>query len=186
MTAATLKAAASPWVARFLPEAPAGGRLLDVACGGGRHLRLALERGWLVTGVDRDLAGVADLGAEPRAELIAADLEAPGAVWPLGERRFEAVVVTNYLWRPILPAILSAVAEDGLLIYETFAVGNARFGRPANPDFLLRPNELLELATPRLTVLAFEGLERRETPAVTQRIAAVGPAHPWATSPPPL
>lgn len=177
---------ASPWVERYLPEAPPGGRLLDVACGGGRHLRLGLERGWLVTGVDRDLAGVGDLDGQPRAELIRADLEAAGSRWPLCGRRFQAVVVTNYLWRPILPDIVAAVADDGLLIYETFAVGNARFGRPSNPDFLLRPNELIDVARPRLTVLAFAGGERREPPAMVQRIAAVGPAHPWAAEPPPL
>ncbi len=170
---------ASPWVSRFLPPAPLGGRLLDVACGGGRHLRRGLARGWSVTGIDRDLAGVADLAGEKRAELIAADLET-GAPWPLAGRRFQAVVVTNYLWRPMLPSIIAAVADDGLLIYETFAAGNARFGRPSNPDFLLQPNELLEAVRPRLTVLAYEHAILSDPPRVVQRIAAVGAHHAWA------
>lgn len=182
---------ASPWVSRFLPEAPERGRLLDVACGGGRHLRLALARGWAVTGVDRDLSGVADLTTEPRAELIQSDLESACIGWPLAGRRFQAVVVTNYLWRPILPDIVAAVADDGLLVYETFGLGNARFGRPSNPDFLLRPNELLGAVLPRLTVVAFETGERPASAqagsgAILQRIAAVGPAHSWHADPPPL
>ena len=182
MIAATPGALA--WVGRFLHAAPAGGRLLDVACGGGRHLRLALARGWSVTGVDRDLTGIDDLAGDPRVELIVADLEAEGASWPLAQRRFAAVVVTNYLWRPVLPGIVAAVADDGLLIYETFAVGNGRFGRPSNPDFLLRPNELIAAVVPRLTVVAFESLRQEAPAAVRQRIAAVGPAHPWHADPP--
>ncbi|MCB1547573.1 MAG: class I SAM-dependent methyltransferase [Hyphomicrobiaceae bacterium] len=171
----------SAWVERFLTGVAAGGRALDVACGQGRHLRLALALGLSVTGIDRTLAGVADLRGEPRARLIAADLESGGA-FPVGEETFEVVIVTNYLWRPLLPRIVAAVAPGGLLIYETFAVGNERFGRPANPEFLLRPNELLEAALPRLVVVAYEHREVSEPRArIVQRIAAVGRDHPWAT-----
>ncbi|MDX1712103.1 MAG: methyltransferase domain-containing protein, partial [Rhodovibrionaceae bacterium] len=126
---------------RFAPLAPAG-EVLDLACGGGRHGRLFLERGHPVTFVDRDTSALADLGARGDAEIIEADLE-DGAAFPLAGRRFACVVVTNYLYRPILPTILDCVGSGGLLIYETFARGNERFGKPSNPDFLLRPGELL-------------------------------------------
>lgn len=149
--------------------------MLDVACGGGRHLRHFRNLGHPVTGVDRDLTGVADLADSDGVELLEADLEA-GAPWPFGDRRFAAVVVTNYLWRPLLPAIVAAVGPDGWLLYETFARGNERYGRPHNPDFLLLPGELLEAVAGRLTVVAYEhGAVERPRPAVVQRIAAVRP-----------
>jgi SAM-dependent methyltransferase len=131
----------SSWVARFAPALP-DGPVLDVACGGGRHLRHFRDQGRPVVGIDRDLAGVADLAGSDRVELIQADLEG-GAPWPLGDRRFAGVVVANYLWRPLFPALVAAVAPGGWLLYETFAQGNERFGRPRNPDFLLAPGELL-------------------------------------------
>lgn len=163
---------AEPWVARFAGLVPAGGRVLDLACGGGRHARLFLARGCRVTAVDIDLGGLADLAGSPGLEAIAADLE--GAPWPFSGRPFDGVVVTNYLHRPILPAIVDAVAPGGALIYQTFAAGNARFGRPSNPDFLLRPGELLEAVRGRLEIVAYENLEIAEPkPAMVQRIAAV-------------
>jgi SAM-dependent methyltransferase len=173
----------SDWIARYLPAAQPGGRVLDVACGGGRHLRLARELGVAATGIDRDLSGVRDLVGQPGVELIEADLES-GQPLPVAGRRFGAVVVTNYLWRPLLPAFLDAVADDGLLLYETFALGHERFGRPSNPDFLLRPNELLDLVRPRLTVVAYEHglIGEQARPRIVQRIAACGPRHPWAAS----
>lgn len=163
----------SPWVVRFAGLVPAGGAVLDLACGAGRHSRFFLGRGHQVTAVDIDLAGVADLEAEHRAELIPADLEG-GAAWPLAGRRFAGVIVANYLHRPLLPAIVESVAPGGALIYETFATGNERFGRPRNPDFLLRPGELLDAVRGRLQVVAYENLEiSAPRPAVVQRIAAV-------------
>ncbi len=162
-------------MARFADAVPAG-PVLDLACGGGRHLRHFRALGHPVTGVDRDLAGVADLAGADGVELVAADLEAAGWPWPLGERRFAGVVVTNYLWRPLLPALVAAVAVGGWLIYETFAQGNERYGRPRNPDFLLRPGELLEAVAGRLAVVAYEhGVIERPQPAVVQRIAAARP-----------
>lgn len=157
---------ASAWVTRFAPLVRAGGRVLDVACGGGRHCRLFLARGHAVTGIDRDLAFTQADGAT----LLAADLE-DGSPWPLPGQRFDAVVVTNYLWRPLFPALRDALAEGGVLIYETFAHGNEAFGRPRNPDFLLRRGELLELAA-GMTVVAYEDgiVENR---AVVQRVCAV-------------
>lgn len=170
----------SPWVARFLALAPTGARALDIAAGGGRHTRLARARGLTVTAVDIDVSGLANLAAAGAAgagtdlavEMLAADLE--GAPWPLGERRFGAVIVTNYLHRPLLPRLVAAVAESGVLIYETFAQGNEAFGRPANPNHLLMPGELLEAVRGALTVVAYEhGKVETPRPAVIQRIAAV-------------
>lgn len=176
--------APSPWVARWLQPAGEGAAMLDVACGGGRHMRFAHQRGYKVTGVDRDLGGVADLGGVRGVELIAADLER-GGPFPVAGRRFEAVVVTNYLWRPLLPEIVAAVADEGVLIYETFAAGHERFGRPSNPEFLLRPAELLDAVRPRLAVVAYEHVRLSAPERIVQRIVAVGPRHRWLTDPPP-
>ena len=167
---------ASAWVRRFADRIPAGGPVLDLAAGGGRHTRLFLGLGHPVTAVDRDVSRPSPTcAADPAATILAADLE-DGRPWPLGDRRFAGVIVTNYLHRPLLPAIVAAVAPGGCLIYETFAVGNERLGKPSNPDFLLRPGELLEAVRGRLIVLAYENLEVSEPrPAVVQRIAAVAP-----------
>ena len=175
--------APSPWVVRFAPAVPERGAVLDLACGTGRHARHFLQRGHPVTAVDRYGAGVADLLGSAGFTLIEADLESGGA-WPAGERKFAAVVVTNYLYRPILPDIVGAVAEGGVLIYETFAEGNARFGRPSNPDFLLRPGELLRAVAGELTVVAYEhGEVARPAPALVQRICACrGSGYPAARS----
>lgn len=174
-------AAPSPWVRRFLPGVTSGGDVLDVACGSGRHLRLALELGYRVTGIDRDVSRLADIAGRRDVSLIEADLEA-GHGFPLRGMRYDGVVVTSYLWRPILPDIVGCVADAGLLIYETFAAGQEKRGKPSNPDFLLKPNELIEAALPRLTVIAYQhglaGTAHGE--AALQRIAACGPAHPWA------
>lgn len=166
--------APSNWVRRFAGRVPKG-PVLDLAAGGGRHSRLFLSLGHPVTAVDRELAGLADLRAAPGMELIEADLE-DGGPWPLGERRFAAVVVANYLHRPLLPAIVAAVAPGGLLLYETFAQGNERFGRPSNPAFLLAPGELIDAVGDALEVLAYEHGEVSEPkPALIQRIAARRP-----------
>jgi SAM-dependent methyltransferase len=163
---------ASDWVARFAPLAPPGSPVLDVACGGGRHSRLFLDRGHPVVAVDRDTSGVADLRDDPRIEIVEVDLEA-GAPFPFLGREFGAVVVTNYLHRPILPALVGVVDRGGVLVYETFARGNERFGKPQNPDFLLQPGELLEAVRGALRVVAYEDLVvDAPAPAAVQRIAA--------------
>jgi SAM-dependent methyltransferase len=160
-------------VVRFAGLVPAGGQILDLACGAGRHTRFFLDRGHPVTGIDIDLTDVGDLAAKPEVELIGADLER-GADWPPGDRRFAGVVVTNYLHRPLLPNVIRAVAPGGALIYESFAVGNERFGRPRSPLFLLKPGELLEAVRGQLEVVAYECGEIAEPrPAMVQRIAAV-------------
>ena len=162
--------AASPWVERFADLVPADAPVLDVAAGGGRHSRFFAARKHPVTAVDRDTAALQGVSG---IEAVAADLE-NGNPWPLGSRRFGGVIVTNYLHRPILPAIIAAVAPGGVLLYETFAVGNERFGRPTNPDFLLRPGELLEAVWGRLRVIAYEDIETTQPKrALVQRIAAV-------------
>jgi SAM-dependent methyltransferase len=163
-------ATASPWVARFLPLVRPGGRVLDLAAGGGRHVRLLRERGFAVLAVDRDIGALTPL-AGPCIEVRAADLEG-GAPWPFGGGH-DGIVVTNYLHRPLLPSIAQALATGGVVIYETFMRGNERLGRPRNPDFLLHPGELLE-AFASLTVTAFEqGEVTLPRPAMIQRIAAV-------------
>ena len=127
----------SAWIVRHAAEVATGGTVLDLACGSGRHVRWFRHRGHPVCAVDRDVAAVRELAAgDAGIEVLAADLE--GADWPLGDRTFAAVVVTNYLWRPLLPRIVAAVATSGVLLYETFAVGNEQYGRPRNPEFLLR------------------------------------------------
>ena len=163
----------SPWVVRFAGLTPSGGEVLDVACGSGRHTRLFLERGHRVVAVDRDLSGLADLAAHPRLERVEADLE-QGGPFVLAGRSFAAVVVANYLHRPLLPSLVAAVDAEGVFIYETFAAGNERFGRPRNPDFLLEPGELLDAVRGRLRVIAYEDVVvDRPSPAAVQRICAI-------------
>ncbi len=164
---------ASPWVRRFANHLASGGRVLDVACGNGRHTRLLAEAGHAVTAVDRDIAGLAELSDLSAVTAIEADLET-GAPFPLAGTTYDAVVVTNYLWRPLMPDLIAAVADGGLLIYETFARGNEKFGRPRNPDHLLKPGELLEAVRGTgLEVMAYEhGEIAKPQPAVIQRICA--------------
>lgn len=165
----------SPWIMRFARRIPLDGAALDVACGGGRHVRALLDLGRAVVAIDRDVSGLADLAGTPGIEIIAADLE-NAAPWPLPlERRFSAVIVTNYLHRPLFPILTRVLAPGGLLLYETFAVGNERFGRPRNPEFLLRPGELLDVAASAgLTVTAYEHGALGDPPrAMVQRLCAV-------------
>ena len=160
--------AASEWVCRWSHLIAPASTVLDVACGAGRHLRWLHGQGHHVVGVDRSaeaLAACAGLG-----EMVCADIE--GGPWPFAGRRFGAVVVTNYLWRPLLPTLVNSVAAGGLLIYETFAQGNETVGRPARPDFLLRPGELLR-ACGGLRVLAYEDGFASSPDRFVQRITAV-------------
>ena len=165
----------SSWIARHASLIPLPGPVLDLAAGSGRHARYFKDLGYPVTAVDRDVSGLADLAGAAQITVIAADLEG-GEPWPLGERRFAGIVVTNYLHRPLLPNLARALRPGGVLIYETFGVGNERFGRPSNPDFLLTPGELLGFAEAEaLTVRAYHCGEVTEPrPAVLQRIVAQG------------
>jgi SAM-dependent methyltransferase len=160
----------SAWVLRFLPLIRPDGLVLDLAAGGGRNTGLLLDRGCRVRAVDRDIRALTPL-AGPRCAVEAIDLET-GARWPLGGGH-DGIIVTNYLHRPLFPAIATSLAAGGVLIYETFMLGNERLRRPRNPEFLLRPGELLE-AFAALTIVAFEqGEVMQPYPAVIQRIAAV-------------
>lgn len=161
----------SAWVQRWAPLIRPGGTVLDVACGSGRHLRWLAARGHAVTGVDRDALALAPL--QPLGRLIVADIE--GGPWPLPGETFDAVVVTNYLWRPLLPTLLQALAPGGVLIYETFTEGQAGIGKPSRPDFLLRPGELLAVAQD-LRIVAYEDGFLAAPERFAQRIAAVRPA----------
>jgi SAM-dependent methyltransferase len=157
-------------VTRFAARLGVGARVLDLACGHGRHARWLAARGCAVTAVDVDPACGASLAGVPGVSFVEHDLEA--APWPFAPRNFDAVVVVHYLHRPLLPRLTEALDDGGLLIYETFAQGNAAFGRPRNPEFLLAPGELLG-AFAGLRVLAFEDGFEREPPAMAQRLAAV-------------
>ena len=159
----------SPWVQRWIGWIRPGGLVLDLACGAGRHARLLARLGFEVLAVDR----APELFADPPAgvTVMGADLEQGN--WPLEGRRFDAIVVTNYLHRPLLPVLVESLERGGLLVYETFARGNERFGKPSNPAFLLEPGELLAAVEGRLHVIAYEDLVVEEPrPAAVQRVCA--------------
>jgi SAM-dependent methyltransferase len=154
------------WTALIRP----GGRVLDVACGRGRHLRFLESRGFAVVGVDRDEAALEASKGLAGVELRCADIEA--GPWPFRPGEFDGVVVTNYLHRPLFAKLVEALRPGGVLIYETFARGNERYGRPTNPDFLLEPGELLHSLEP-LAIVAFEqGQISAPKAAVIQRVCA--------------
>jgi SAM-dependent methyltransferase len=170
-------AAPSAWVQRFAAQIPPG-EVLDLACGSGRHARLFAALGHPVLAVDRNpeaLAACADIGIATEQR----DLES-GASWPYAAGRFAGIVVTNYLYRPLFPALFDSLAPGGMLIYETFALGNERYGKPSSPEFLLRPGELLELArsrAPALRIVAYEdGYVDLPKPALVQRICVLAGA----------
>jgi SAM-dependent methyltransferase len=171
----------SAWVARFASLIPPG-EALDLACGSGRHARLLAARGLQVTALDRD-AGALAAASGQGVDTVVHDLEAPGSRWPFAPGRFQGIVVTNYLHRPLFGAIVASLAPDGILIYETFAQGNEVFGKPSNPDFLLAPGELLDVAMRAgLRVLAYEdGVVSMPKPARVQRLCAAGAAFDGAS-----
>lgn len=162
----------SAWVMRFASMISDGGEVLDFACGSGRHTRWLASKGFRVEAVDRDAVALELLSGVPHVQTREVDLE-EGA-WPYAGRHFDAIVVTNYLFRPRLGLLLQALNHGGVLIYETFMAGNERFGKPSNPDFLLRSHELFERVADACTVIAYEQGEVTEPkPAVIQRICAV-------------
>jgi SAM-dependent methyltransferase len=172
----------SSWITRHAHLVPAGARVLDLACGYGRHARYFAARDAHVVAVDRDATALATLAGVAGIETRRADLE--GEPWPFGDERFDAIVVSHYLHRPLFAKLRAALAADGTLLYETFAQGNEAYGRPSNPAFLLRPGELLDLAafSPQpLTVVAFEQgvTDLGGRTAVLQRLVAVGFARTW-------
>lgn len=162
----------SDWVKRFAPMIPMRGKVLDLACGTGRHTQLLTDMGAEVVAVDRDISLLGDLARLIAVEAMQADLEI--GEWPLPDRVFAGIVVTNYLHRPLFPMLLSSLISGGILIYETFSQGNEKFGKPSNPNFLLHPGELLKVVEEHARVLAYEDLIVNEPkPAAVQRICAV-------------
>ncbi|MDP2407916.1 MAG: class I SAM-dependent methyltransferase [Hydrogenophaga sp.] len=160
--------APSAWISRWSHLVPPGGGVLDVACGHGRHLRWFAQRGHAVTGVDRSAEAIAAVATLGRA--VEADIE--NGPWPFAGEQFDVVVVTNYLWRPLLPQIVDSVAPGGVLLYETFAAGNETVGKPSRPDFLLQHGELLRVCT-GLHIVAYEDGYTDRPERFVQRIAAV-------------
>ena len=169
--------APSAWVQRFAPLMAAGGNVLDLACGSGRHVRWLAAQGFQVTGVDRDEAAVAPL--KGLAEIVVADIE--NGPWPLPGRRFDGIVITHYLWRALWPDTLAALADGGVFIHETFAHGQQHIGKPSRSEFLLQPGELLP-ACAGLRVVAFEDGFEAEPARFVQRIVAV--KEPSGANPP--
>lgn len=161
----------SPWIVRFAPLIPAGGEVLDLACGYGRHARYLAQLGYRIEAVDRDAEALATLVGVANVTTRCADLE--GGPWPYYSRVFDGIVVSRYLWRPLFPQIFNALAEGGVLIYETFMEGQQLYGKPENPAHLLRPGELLELVGKRFTVIAFEQGEITAADGGTQVIQRI-------------
>ncbi len=171
-------AAPSPWVVQHAPLIAPGGRVLDLACGSGRHAAWLARQGFQVEAVDRDAAALSALAGLANTHVLAADLEV--GPWPYSGQLFDGIVVSRYLHRPLLPLLAAALAPGGVLIYETFMIGNERHGKPSNPDFLLQPDELLAAYAPLLKIVAFEqGEQLLPKPAVMQRICAVRDKETW-------
>ncbi|MEO1280696.1 MAG: SAM-dependent methyltransferase [Pseudomonadota bacterium] len=173
----------SAWVASQLHGAPTDKTVVDLACGSGRHTRLALGAGLNVNAVDRDTSKLDELSDHPALTISTFDLEL-GKPYPIDKQSVGCTIVTNYLFRPILSDIVESISDDGILIYETFAVGNERFGKPSNPDFLLQPGELIKATKDRLTTIRYEHATLSNPSRIVARIAAVGPAHKWLNDPP--
>lgn len=171
--------APSSWIQRWTHLLPPGGRVLDVACGSGRHMRWLAQQGHPVTGVDRSPEALATAGAF--GQTVLADIES--GPWPFARQRFEAVIVTNYLWRERLPDIVQAVAPGGVLLYETFAQGNESVGKPSRADFLLENGELLKTCA-SLRIVAYEDGFLAAPERFVQRIAAVRPGNNPGETPP--
>ena len=164
----------SAWVTRFATLIRPGGTVLDLACGRGRNARWLAEQRFRVTAVDREAAMLAELQGVDNIQTLQADLET--GAWPFEKQRFDSIVVCRYLHRPLLPLLARSMEEDGILIYETFMAGQEQFGKPSNPDFLLKNNELFNIFNPLLEILSFEqGLVHQPNPAMLQRICARRP-----------
>jgi SAM-dependent methyltransferase len=161
------------WVAKYSPLISSEGLVLDLACGKGRITRFLLAEGFSVVALDKDVSGLGDISSTQNLEIVQADLET-GTTFPLQGRRFSGIVVVNYLHRPLFTALTDALGKGGVLIYQTFMQGNEAYGRPSNPDFLLKENELKDAFGKDLNVIAFEqGFTEHPKPAMIQKICAV-------------
>ena len=164
----------SSWLQRHSSIIPHSGPILDIAAGSGRHTQYLLDKGHTVVSIDKDVSRLDQLKS-PRLSIAQVDLESPNP-WPFKGDVFTAIVVTNYLHRPLFPQIIESLAVGGLLVYETFAIGNEKFGKPTNPDYLLKANELIQLTLGHLHILAYEDLTiDQPKPAQIQRICASRP-----------
>ncbi len=169
----------SPWIARFAKLAPKTASVLDVAAGGGRHSRVFLDLGHSVTAVDKNVSALTENVLTQNLKIVEFDMENGQSLWagngPLARQTFDVIVVVNYLYRPLFPELLAALAPGGLFLYETFALGNEIYARPRNPDHLLKSGELLDLASSELQIVAYEHgvVENGEIPGVKQRLCAV-------------
>jgi SAM-dependent methyltransferase len=162
----------SPWIVEYVQLIRKGGRVLDLACGNGRHAIWLAKQGYQVDAIDRDAQVVSNMVGMDNINVFIADLEAGD--WPHSDRKYDGIIVSRYLYRPLLRTLAALLNPGGILIYETFMAGNERYGKPSNPDFLLLPNELFEVYSPLLNIIAFEqGEEQTSRPAVMQRICAI-------------
>jgi SAM-dependent methyltransferase len=167
-----MPATPSAWIVKYAPLIRCGGRVLDVACGSGRHAIWLAAQGYVVDAIDRDEAVMAAMVGLDNIHIQVADLEAATAYQ--FKEQYDGIVVSRYLYRPLLPRLAAILKPGGVLIYETFMLGNARYGKPSNPDFLLQPDELQASYAQSLHIVAFaQGDEQTPTPAVMQRICAV-------------
>lgn len=162
----------SEWVLKNLRHITREGSVLDVACGRGRHTLLMRDRGYKVTAVDKDISTLQGRNI-PEINLVCADLEENE--WPFQPDQFDAIVVTNYLWGPLFPTIKGSLRAGGCILYETFAIGNEAYGRPSNPDFLLKEDELLEVFSDFEILDYFHGKTETPKPAVKQAVVARRP-----------
>lgn len=162
----------SPWIVKYVPLIAKEGRVLDLACGNGRHAIWLAGQGYRVDAIDRDAQALSSMLGVDNINASIVELEA--GRWPDSDQRYDGLIVSRYLYRPLLPTLAEMLNPGGVLIYETFMAGNERYGKPSNPDFLLLPNELLEVYSPVLNIIAFEqGEQKTPRPAVMQRICAV-------------
>jgi len=161
----------SPWIVKHAPLIRNNGRVLDLACGSGRHAIWLAKQGYRVDALDRDAKALANMEGMDNINVLNVDIEAGD--WPGSGQQYDGIIVSRYLYRPLLSRLDKMLKPDGILIYETFMIGNERYGKPSNPDFLLLPNELLETYSPLLSIIAFEqGDVELPRPAVMQRICA--------------
>ena len=163
----------SDWVKKYISLIPRGKPVLDLACGGGRHVHFLLNEGFSVVAIDKDVKKLNNMSDKPNLKIIEFNLETVAKI-PFSEGEFAGIIVVNYLHRPLFPYLANALSDGGVLIYQTFMVGNEAYGRPKNPDFLLTKNELNKVFKEELDVLAFEqGYKDDPKPSVTQSICAL-------------